>query len=228
MQEIQLFEFLKSKPVSPQIGIRETLFGDMPLAQLVAASSKALSVEPWVSFERGNELIDSGDTQNAIEIFRRIVQTPDFESRHYLQAWYFLRGLGVNAPKEREKDLLGIVVEVGMPKGLDMVAAYPDYHARYYNFSGAGIIWDRPNSTVDAAIDDLLRIGRTVVQSIGLWKESRPPAPASGNARINLLTPSGLHFGEGPLDVLSKDRLGGAVIASAFRLMQELIKVTRK
>jgi hypothetical protein len=41
--------------------------------------------------------------------------------------------------------------------------------------------------------------------------------------RINLLTPSGLHFGQGAFEVLASDPMGGPVIGSATRLMQELI-----
>jgi hypothetical protein len=153
---------------------------------------------------------------------------PELESRHYLQAYHFLRELGVNAPAESTKDVLGVVVEIGMQKGLDLVAAYADRHARYYNYSGAGVVWERGSSRLDVPIDDLLGLGRAVVQAIGPWKGVRPPAPQKGQARINLLTPSGLHFGQGPLDSLAKDRLGGPVIASAFRLMQELIALTSK
>ena len=67
-----------------------------------------------------------------------------------------------------------------------------------------------------------------MAKAIGPSKEVRPPAPANGSARISLLTPGGLHFGEGPLDTLAKDKLGGPVIASAFRLMQRLIQVSKK
>jgi len=85
-----------------------------------------------------------------------------------------------------------------------------------------------PNTTLDAAINDLLRVGSVVVQRIGPWKEGRPPVPPKGHARINILVPRGLHFGKAPLDALAKDRLGGPVMASALRLMQELIKLNKK
>ncbi len=115
-----------------------------------------------------------------------------------------------------------------MKVGLNLVAGYADHHARYYNYSGAGVVWERPDGTLDTTIDELLRVGRAAAQVIGPWKETRPPAPTIGRARLNLLTPSGLHFGEGPLDTLAKDKLGGPVINSAFRLMQELIKFSKK
>jgi len=73
-----------------------------------------------------------------------------------------------------------------------------------------------------------LKVGSVVAQTIGPWKEGRPPAPLKGYARINILVPSGLHFGQAPLDALAKDRLGGPVTASALRLMQELIKLNKK
>lgn len=90
------------------------------------------------------------------------------------------------------------------------------------------MVWERPNSSLDLAIDKLLADGRTVAEAIGPWEKKRPPAPPKGQARINVLVPSGLHFGQAPLDTLAKDRLGGPLIASAFQLMQELIKLTKK
>lgn len=152
---------------------------------------------------------------------------PGLEAKFYLQAWHFLRELGEQAPKEKGKEVLGVVVEVGMPKGLDLVVAYADHRARYYNFSGAGVVWERPNDSLDEAINKLLKVGASVAQRIGLWKDARPPAPTKGSARINLLTPSGLHFGQGPMDTLSKDPMGGAVLNAAFQLMQELISLQK-
>ena len=184
--------------------------------------------EPWVSFRRAKERLDSGDIDSATAVFQNILGMPQLESRQYLQAYRFLRELNVSPPKDNEKDVLGVVVEVGMPKGLDLLAAYADHHARYYNFGGAAVIWERPNDLLDASIDELLLEAKTVAQVIGVWYGDRPLAPQKGIARINLLTPSGLHFGQGPLDVLSKDRLGGPVLASAFRLMQKLMNLTTK
>jgi len=153
---------------------------------------------------------------------------PELESRQYLQAYHCLRGLGVDPPTEKAKDVLGVVVEVGIKNGVDLVAAWADHHARYYNFSGAGVVWERPHDRLDLAIDDLLRVGGVVARVIGPWDKERPPAPPEGMARINVLVPSGLHFGQGELDSFSKDPLGGPVIASALRLMQELISLGKK
>jgi hypothetical protein len=223
-----MFNFLKPKPAQQRLEIRDTLFGDIPLSRFLLVSPEVLSVEPWASFEHARLLIDAGDRQGAVEPLRRVLEMPNLESRIYLQAWRFLREMEVNPPPDQQKLLLGVVVEVGMEKGLDLVAGYSDHSARYYNFSGAGVVWEHPNDSLNGAIEELLRVGSTVLQSVGPWEGNRPSAPKAGNARVNLLTPSGLHFGQGPLDVLSKDRLGGSIIASAFRLMQALIQLTKQ
>jgi len=211
----------KSAQIRPEI--RDTLFGDRPLSEWGNLSSNVPPVEPWNSFRRTENFVNAGDRQAAIETLSHILEMPGLESRHYLQAWHFLRDLGVQPPMAKGKILLGVVFEVGMAEGTDLLAAYPDYHARYYNFSGAGVIWERPNDSMDAAVDNLLRAGSIVLQAIGPWKGKRPPAPSEGKARINLLSPSGLHFGEGPFDVLGKDSLGGPVIKAAFQLMKDLM-----
>ena len=199
----------------------------MPLTRWASNEAQA-ACEPWISFERTRNSIESGDKKSATASLQQILETQGLESRHYLQAYHFLRELGVSPPREEEKRVLGVVVEVGMKGGTDLVAGYTDHHARYYNYSGAAVIWERPNDTLDAAIDELLRVGGNVAKAIGLWKKARPPAPANGRARINFLTPSGLHFGEGPLNTLAKDKRGGPVIAAAFGLMQNLIKLAPK
>lgn len=169
-----------------------------------------------------------GDGRSAIAVFQSVLGMPQLESRAYLWAHHSLRALGVHAAPEKAKDVLGMVVEVGMQRGLDLIAAYDDHNARYYNFSGAGVVWERPNSKLDAPIDDLLKVGRSVVRAIGPWKGIRPPAPPIGHTRLNILTPSGLYFGQGPIESLSKDPLGGPALVAASRLMQVLIALTRK
>jgi hypothetical protein len=228
-----LFGFLKpAPPPAPpphRAGSRDALFGDIPLPRLLGMfRPEALSVEPWKTFQRASVAMNTGDAQAAIQVLKRILETPQLESRVVLQTWHALRSLGEKPPEAIEKQLLGVVVEVGMPKGLDLLAAYADHRARYYNFSGAGMVWERPNDTLDDAIDDVLKKGSEVVGKIGPWKGVRPPAPSDGQARINMLTPSGLHFGEGTMDQLGKDPMGGAVLGAAISLMQRLIEISGK
>jgi hypothetical protein len=209
-----------------QPAIRDILFGDLPFSQWPDDASTSVDGEPWHSFISARNQLDSGNQESARAKLRQILQTPDLESRHYLQAWHFLRQLG-QAPADGDgKHLYGVVVEVALEDGLDIVAAYADHTARYLNFSGAAIVWERPDESLDAAIDSLLAAGRMVAAQIGPHEGPRPPAPPSGQVRISMLVPSGLHFGQGPFEALSGDPLGGPVIAAAMQLMQSLITRT--
>ena len=139
-----------------------------------------------------------------------------------------MRGLGIAPTSAKAKEVLGVVVEVAVSGGLDVVAAWADHGARFYNYSGTGVVWERAGDALNADIDDLLKKAEILVCKIGPWNKPRPPAPPQGQARINILTPSGLHFGQGPYDALSKDALGGPLLGAAFNLMQELIALTKK
>jgi hypothetical protein len=217
-------EFQPPPPKSVSKDMRDALFADFPFSYLDSVKPAALYSEPFAAFAHARKLAEAGDKQNAIEALEKLVGMPGLESRAYLQAWHFIRGLGGMPPPDVAKEVLGVVVEYGVNKGLDLLAAYSDHRARYWNFAGSGIVWDIPNGPLNELIDDLLKTGAEVVQHIGPWDKARPPAPAQGMVRLNLLTPSGLHFGEGPFGPMSNDPLGGAVIAKATRLMQELMK----
>ncbi len=203
--------------------IRDTLFGDLPLAAWPPASAAAANENPWRMFVDARQALAAGRRSDAADAWQRILAMDDLESRHYLQAWHFLRELGVLPALDRTKVLLGIVVEVGMERGLDLLAAYVDHTARYFNFSGSYVIWERPDESLDGQIDALLAAGQELLQQIGPWTEPRPPAPRSGQLRINLLSPAGLHFGQGPLAALATDPLARPTFDAATALMQRLI-----
>jgi len=209
-----------------QPAIRDILFGDLPFSRWPNGSATSVDGEPWLSFISARNQLDSANQESAKQTLRRILEMPDLESRHYLQAWHFLRELGESPTDRDAKRLYGVVVEVALDEGLDIVAAYADHTARYLNYSGAAIVWERPNESLDQAIDSLLAAGRMVAAQIGPGEGPRPAAPPKGQVRISMLVPSGLHFGQGPFDALSGDPLGGPVIAAAMQLMQSLITRT--
>ncbi|MBN1545992.1 MAG: hypothetical protein JW902_04960 [Syntrophaceae bacterium] len=209
--------FRKKQPVS--IAIREALFGDMPIEKWAESSTLE---EPWSSFFKARQFIEKGSNEEAIMILQSIANS-NHESRHTLQAWHFLRKLGVSPPENIHREVLGVIVEVGMKGGLDIVAAYSNHSARYYNYSGAAVIWERPDPSLDNFVDNLLVAGRGVIARIGPWEGERPAAPINGEARINFLTPVGLCFGQAPLDTLANDEIGGPVISAALKLMQALM-----
>lgn len=215
---------------SPQgvANVRDALFGDMPLELVPPGQTQGALDEPWLSFIAARKALFEGRQAEAIDLWQKIVAMNDLESRHYAQAWHFLRSQGVRPPAEIERLLLGVIVEVPVQSGLDLVAAYPDHHARYYNFTGSGIIWEHPNASLDPAIDALLQAGRLIASTVGIWEGPRPPAPPMEQVRVNVISPSGLHFGQGPSQAMGQDALAGPVFRAALALMQQLIAQTRQ
>jgi hypothetical protein len=202
----------------------DTLFGDKPLEKWAHESHG----EPWVSFVNARDAIGRGEPQTATKALLGITSMQGLESRHHLQAWHALRGLGVIPPAETAKNVLGVVVEVALDEGLDLLAAYADHSARYWNYAGGGVVWDAPNTAMDAWIDRVLSSARAVVVHIGPWGSPRRPPPSRGDVRLNILTPGGLCFGEGPFDALAKDAMGGPLIAAAGELMQQLMRLPKR
>jgi hypothetical protein len=220
-----MFNLFKKKPQQPEI--RDVLFGDLPISQWPSKTA-ASDAETWLSFAKARDHLTSGHTREAVHLFQGVLEMPELESRHYVQAWHFLREVGVQPDDAVAKDLLGVVVEVGLPEGLDIVAAYADGTARYFNHSGAAVVWDAPDNSLRDQIDSVLRASKVVVDQIGPWEDPRPSAPPKGQVRINMLTPSGLHFGQAPFEALAGDQFGGAVISTATQLKQSLIAKTEK
>ena len=215
-----MFNWFKKEKPKP-ITIRDTLFGDLPLSEWPLDPNT--TAEPWVSFLQARKSLESRDNASAIATLKKITEMPSLEARHYLQAWHFLRQLGVNPPEDKAKMVYGVVVEVGMQNGADIVAAYTDGTARYLHHMGGGVIWERPDDSLDGQIRALLAAGQKVAGYIGPWEKERPEPPGPDDVRLNMLTPSGLHFGYGGFKTLSEDPMGNAILSPATLLLQGLV-----
>jgi len=216
--------FKKDKPYpQPQPNIRDVLFGDEPLEKVATYAKGSNDALPWSHFAAAQQILQQGDKSRAADELRKALEIKGLESRVYLQAWHCLRTLGNFPPADIATQIKGVVVEAAFDQGLDLVAAYSDHSARYFNFSGAGVVWDISDPEIDKIIDGLLAAGQGIISQIGLWDKPRPPAPPKGFVRINLLTYGGLYFGQGDFEVMAKDQLGSPALNGAFALMQALM-----
>ncbi|MDR1565080.1 MAG: hypothetical protein LBS74_09000 [Oscillospiraceae bacterium] len=161
------------------------------------------------------------DREKYISVLREYTQ--DRESRTRLWAWRKLRALSVYPEEAQAKEVLGFVAEVGTNGGIDYLAAYADSSARYYNFSGAAVIYEGGVSPqVDSEIQKLIELAKYPVSIIGLWEGARLAPPPQGFIRLNFLTPSGLLLGQGPMDAIQNDPLGRDVLNQTVVLLQLL------
>jgi hypothetical protein len=125
--------------------------------------------------------------------------------------------------KPNKKELLAVIIEVGLDDGLDVLASFNNGTARYINQTGKMIIWE---TTTDKIANELTKTlfsnSQNVVNQIGPWNKPRRPHPTKNNVRLTFLVSDGLYFGEGPIDVLFNDPMASPALSSATQLMQYL------
>lgn len=212
---------LRKMHQQPQLPLRDTLFGDLPLDRWIPSTGSPAG-EPWASFVYARDAIKAGRRDDAVERLKSVLAQGGLESRHHLEAWEALRALGVRPSKDQAKRTLGVVVEVPIGEGFDLLAAYADHSARYYNHAGGGVIWDHIDDRFSLAIDGVLSAAHRLAARIGPWAGPRPKGPPPGHARLSILTPSGLHFGQGPFETLAADPMAAPLVTAATILMQQM------
>jgi len=208
---------------SISVDIREVLFGDELLEKVASYAQGLTGDNPWACFAAASQRLAAGDSPGAIAALNKILPMRGLEVRLYLQAWHNLRTLGQFPSMDQARQIQGVVVEVALERGLDIIAAYADGSARYFNYSGAAIVWDILDAEIDRLVTELITVGQSLVDISEPWDGTRPPAPPTGAVRINALTFGGLHFGQGSFQAISQDGLGGLALRGAFDLMQTLV-----
>lgn len=217
-----MFNLFKKKEVK-ETSVRDMLLGDAAFDQWPKGNVKE---EPWSLFvEARNLILVQQKTQEAANVYRKILAMPGLESRHYLQAWYFLRRfLGVNPPPEEAKKVYGVVVDVHLDSGLELVAGYADHTARYYRADGGGVVWEAPDSSLNDQIDTLLKTSAVAAAQLQPLVNGRPNPPKEvGAVQICILTPSGLHHGIGTFEGWAKNEFGGPIVMAATSVMKSLV-----
>jgi hypothetical protein len=215
------------QPGSLVLQMREMLFGDMPLHLFPPPDAQPVDAPPWGPLAAAREAIVAGRHAEAEQHCRRLLSAPQ-ESRVIAQTWQTLRGIGI-APQGDEIQVVGAVAEAGVNGGLDIVAAYRDGTARYYNYSGAAVVWESPDA--DAAIADTIRRLITAAEKIasfaGVHDAARPGPPPQGQVRLTAIVTDGLHFGQAPMEIFQRDAVAGPFLSEAVQLMQLLMEAGR-
>jgi hypothetical protein len=153
------------------------------------------------------------------------LEMPGLESRHYLQAWYFLRKLKIYPAPEESQRVYGVVVDVCLEQGYEYVAAYADYRARYVNYTGGGVFWDAPDSSLNPQIDTLLRASAVAATHVPPLENVIPNPPQQVEAvQLCILTPGGIRHGISTFEGWAQTPTGGPIVAAATSLMKSLVE----
>jgi hypothetical protein len=164
-------------------------------------------------------------TATALDL-QKIIDDTAADTRVRILAYNKQRAIG---QKPGKKEVLGVIVEVGLDGGLDVLASFRNGTARYINQTGKILIWE---TTTDAKANELTNElfakSQQIVNQLGPWDKPRRPHPATGNTRMTFLVSDGLYFGEGPTDVFFGDQLASPALAAAAQLMQYLTQKALK
>jgi hypothetical protein len=189
--------------------IYNALFCDEPA--LLKGKGKTKPPEPLAA-------VLSKDT-SAVEL-RRLADDDRVETRVRALAYNQLRTRNETVPQRK---LLGVIVEVPQPRGLDVLAAYVDGRMRYINQTGKMSLIETPTKAMDAPRGQLLKASAAAIERIAPSEKPRLPPPKPGNLRLTFLVSDGLYFGEGPRGAISRDDVNGPVVVAATELLMEIV-----
>jgi hypothetical protein len=146
------------------------------------------------------------------------------EGRIRSLAYNRLRQLGRPVPA---KTLLGVIVEVPLTGGLDVLAAFSEGGVRYINHTGKLVFFEAVPS-LQPLVRKLFDASEPVVARQGPWNKARLSPPMPGNVRLTFLVSDGLYFGEGPMSAMQQEPMAGPIIQRATELLQAVTKVGAK
>jgi hypothetical protein len=206
---------------TPADTLRPLLYGDMPVDEFPVVDDA--NGEPWVSFVAARTALHAGAVDDAVAAWRRIAELPGAESRVTLQAWTFLRDHGVAPPADVATTVLGVVVEVPVDGGRDVLAAYRDGSARYLNHSGRVLVAEAGVESITAPVAEVIAAAEPLAAVVGVWDQPALPDLGPGDSRLLLLTPAGFRFGQGPDAQLRQDPSAAPLFDAATRLLVALV-----
>ncbi|GAB3342985.1 hypothetical protein GCM10027299_58290 [Larkinella ripae] len=192
--------------------VYELLFCDQ--VGLYKSKMEQPAESPW------NTLFSERATTDDLQ---HIAADDELETRAKLLACHRLR---TNGQPVLKRELLAVIIELGLEDGLDVLASYQDGTARYLNQSEKVLIWETATADSNALTNNLFQDSISIVSKIGPWNGARRPHPATDVVRISFLVSDGLYFGEGPINMLFNDALAGPALRSATELMQYLTTQT--
>lgn len=177
--------------------------------------------------QRYNELFadnaeNFGTPQDVVQL-HAIVDNPDLSTPRRLLAYKQLaaEGAAVGA-----RELLGVIVEIGMDGAVEVIAALEDGTATIISPKGKVMQLSDPDEVSDEYVDPLLDAAILAVNKWPAQKTARQPPPAEGSARISLLVADKVHTKEGSFMELEEDATAGPVLEHAASLLQWLASDT--
>ena len=196
--------------------IRQKLFANQTLKEQAKQAKLDGTDSPFQRISDASKLVDEGKTNEAISKLQGVLQMQPLETRIELWTWTGLRELGQKPEQKAATEVLGVIIEVPMQDGYDTLSAYADGSARYLNYSGRAIFWDKSDATIKNLCRDFIQ---SAIPARSSAKPRNSNALPKSVAQVTLLTRSGNFVIIAPPQ---------SVMNSAAKLMIELINRTKQ
>jgi hypothetical protein len=206
------------------LALRSLLFANQNLENLSVEAelqAQAATADTWRKFALAKASLEQNDVEKAVDILRGLSASGEIGTRSKLWAWFNLRRFGIFPDVLNGSVVRGVVLEVRVDGGTDVLAAYDDNSARYLNYSGKLIVWD----TRDAGIDTLNRnILLIAAPAVDFAITDDVESPLTSGLRVTVLTYNGNHRVEGnPGTQSANSEILGRLLKAGAMLMVALI-----
>jgi hypothetical protein len=182
---------------STSVDFKALFFADQSLQQvseMAKPTGSASQNDPWSLFASALAASRKGNTDQAKNDLKKILDIPEVESRVQLWAWKALRDLGEKPPAEIADQIQGVVCELHNDAGVGTIAAYVDGRARWQGGQDKTMVWDAAGSDagIDRLIYDLLKASEPLINGAPLSEVHKTPEPAAEHFRVSILTFGGI------------------------------------
>ena len=199
----------------------ELLFCDQTLDDLLTSLDKEAAPDgAWTLLSKAAEHVRQGEVGRAVEVLLEVARNPKMETRILLWSWAALRCLGAYPKSYEADDIKGVVIQVPMESGVDVLAAYVDGTARYVNHSGKAIVSEITDASITAIIRKLFESCKDLR---GVVAAASPNHSVKDLVRVTLLTFNGNRFAEASMQSLASSPIN-QVLSVGAELMANLIK----
>jgi hypothetical protein len=208
--------------------VRRLLYGDVALDEWPVGDLDASGAPwpaPWSSFVQARAHLADGDQDLAIRAWSQVAN-PIFgvESRQVLQAWHALRSVGIVPDPSIADEVLGIVAEVALDGGHDVLAAYADGSVRFLHHLGGASIFEPPTPLeIAQPAASWLATAAAVAPEVAPWPGEGAHAAAPGETRFALLTRAGHRAVAGDDATMAASPVASRLLGAGAALLQAIV-----
>jgi hypothetical protein len=204
------------------------LFGNQNLEDLaidVETPSQRVSASALKQLVNAQSYLRQNNEEKAIKCLESICVSTEAGTRLKLWSWFNLRRFNILSEGSDGAIVRGVVLEVRVEGGIDLLAVYEDKSARYLNYTGKLIAWDLSDGEIDSLCKNILIVANRMME---VSTKDYTEGPQVSLLRVTLLTFNGAYRIEGNPNTSTP---GNAILGQLFKggamLMNALINRTK-